>query len=671
MSKKEEERRRGVFTRRALALGAGQVGLLGFLGTRLYGLQVEDGARYATLAEENRLSARLIAPPRGRVMDREGRVIAGNRLNWRALLVAEYTTDVTATLETFSRIVPLTDQERSRIEREVRRRRRFVPATVREFLTWEEMARIEINAPDLPGISVDVGTTRLYPEGEHLAHMVGYVAPPAEADIDGDPLLQLPGIRVGRSGIERHHDLTLRGRAGAVQLEVNAVGRVIRELDRREGVQGQDVQLSVDAELQKAVRGKIEEGTSVVVMDCRNGEVVAMASQPSFDPNVFNSGVSAAQWRQWTANRATPLINKATNGLYAPGSTFKMMVALAALEARVCTPGERVTCPGFYDLGDTRFHCHARYGHGGMDMRSGLKYSCDVYFYEMAKRTGIDRIAAMANRFGLGVDLDIELPGTRRGVVPTRGWRMAQGKPWNLGDTVVHGIGQGFYQLTPLSLCTMVARIASGRALQPHLTRSVGGRPVRGGRPDDWPSLGIPDRDIRLMREAMWSVINEEGGTARLSRLPAGYGQMAGKTGTTQVRRVSREQRERGFRVETMPREWRPHALFVGYAPHDNPQYAISVVVEHGTSGSGAAAPLARDILVETFNRLRGPNPAPSPRVSEVRPRAAPAPAAPTPVIAAPAPAPAPAAPAPPAPVAEAPAPPRGIWPASWFGGGR
>ncbi len=613
--RREEERRRGVFTRRAIALGGIQLGMFGFLGWRLHRLQVEEGARYATLAEENRVSARLIPPPRGRVLDRQGKVVAGNQLNWRALLVAEQTQDVGATLETFSRIVPLTDQERARIEREVRRRRRFVPVAVREFLSWEEMARIEVNAPDLPGILIDVGTTRLYPEGEHLAHIVGYVAPPAERDMDGDPLLELPGIRVGRAGIERHHDRLLRGRAGAVQLEVNAVGRVIRELDRREGVPGQEVQLSIDTELQKAVRGRIEEGTSVVLLDARNGEVLAMASQPSFDPNVFNAGVSAQQWREWTRNRSTPLINKCTNGLYAPGSTFKMMVGLAALEARVTTPGERVSCPGYMDLGDTRFHCWHRPGHGGVDLRTAIKLSCDVYFYEMAKRTGIDRIAAMSRRFGLGVDLEIDLPGARRGLVPTREWRMAQGHPWNLGDTVVHGIGQGFYQLTPLALATMAARLATGRAVQPHLTRTVGGRAQRGVRPEDWPSLGIADRDLRLMREGMWAVVNEEGGTARGARLPAPFGAMSGKTGSVQVRRVTREQRERGFRAENLPREWRPHALFVAFAPHDNPLYACSVVVEHGLSGSGAAAPLARDVLVEAFTRLRGGPP--PPRVAE------------------------------------------------------
>jgi len=603
--KRDEEIRRTVFTRRAIMYGAVQLGLFGFLASRLYQLQVVEGGRYATLAEENRVSARLIGAPRGRITDRAGTLVAGNRLNWRALLVAEQTSDVASTLENFSRIIPLTENERARVDREQRRRRRFVPTIVREFLTWEEMAHIEVNAPDLPGILIDVGTTRQYPEGENLAHMVGYVAPPSDRDLGSDPILQLPGARVGRAGIERFHENILRGRAGSVQLEVNATGRIIRELDRREGIPGQDIELSVDSELQRIVRGKIEDGTSVVVMNARNGELLAMASNPSFDPNIFNSGVSAAQWRQWTAGRSTPLINKATNGLYAPGSTFKMVVGLAGLDARVVGPGERIVCPGHLDFGDSRFHCWNRSGHGALDMRAAIKNSCDVYFYEVARRVGINRIAAMARRFGLGVDLEIDLPGVRRGLAPTREWREAQGKAWNIGDTIVHGIGQGFYLFTPLAICTMTARLATGRAVQPHLTRSIGGRAVRGTRPEDWPSMGLSDRDLRLQRDAMWAAVNEAGGTAAMGKLPGNLGMMAGKTGTTQVRRVTREQRERGFNVQNLPREWRPHALFVGYAPHDNPLYAVAVVVEHGTAGGTAAAPLARDVMVETFARFR------------------------------------------------------------------
>lgn len=607
---KREIKRTGVFTRRALIIGGVQIAALGALAAKLYQVQVVEGARYATMSDSNRISARLIAPPRGRLLDRNGAVVGGNRLNWRALLVAEQTGDVGATLDNLARIVPLSDSERARIERELRRHRRFVPIMVREFLTWEDMARIEVAAPDLPGILVDVGTTRQYPYGATLAHVVGYVAPPNEADVADDPMLGLPGIRVGRAGMERVHDQLLRGRAGAVQLEVNAVGRVIRELDRQEGTQGQDVGLTIDLELQKMVLDRLgDESASAVVMDARNGEVLAMTTNPSFDPSLFNSGVSQAQWVAWTSNRRAPLINKAVAGLYAPGSTFKMIVALAGLEARVVSPGETVYCPGYLDFGDRRFHCWRKYGHGAMDMRAAVKNSCDCYFYEVAKRTGMDRIAAMSNRFGLGVKLDIELPGARSGLVPTRAWRIAQGKAWNIGDTIVAGIGQGFFQLTPLSLATMTARLATGRQVQPHLTRSIAGTLQRGARPDDWPSLGIAERGLQAMREAMWAVVNEQGGTAQVARLPAIPGQvgpvvqMAGKTGSVQVRNVTREQRERGYKSENLPWEYRPHALFVGFAPHDAPRYALALVVEHGNAGSEAAAPVARDIMAATIAR--------------------------------------------------------------------
>jgi penicillin-binding protein 2 len=328
-----------------------------------------------------------------------------------------------------------------------------------------------------------------------------------------------------------------------------------------------------------------------------------MTSNPSFDPSLFNSGVSQAQWLAWTSNRRAPLINKAVSGLYAPGSTFKMVVALAALEAKVVRLGETVYCPGYLDFGDRRFHCWRRHGHGSVDMRAAIKVSCDCYFYEVAKRTGIDRIAAMANRFGLGVPLGIELPGARTGLVPTRAWRISRGKAWNIGDTIVHGIGQGFYQLTPLALATMTARIATGRQVEPHLTRSIGGRLLKGSRPDDWPVVGVSDRGMQLVREAMWAVVNEPGGTALVARLPVAGVQMAGKTGSVQVRNVTREQRERGFKSENLPWEYRPHALFVGYAPHDAPRYALALVVEHGNAGSEAAAPVARDIMAATLAR--------------------------------------------------------------------
>ncbi|HTB43732.1 MAG TPA: penicillin-binding protein 2 [Acetobacteraceae bacterium] len=602
---RRETRRTGVFTRRALLLMGGQAALLGGLGVRLYQVQVAEAARYRTLSDENRISARMIAPPRGRILDRFGVVVAGNQTNWRAVLVAEQTNDVDATLDAFSQIIPLADHERARITRDVHRHRRFIPVMVRDFLTWDDMARIEVNAPDLPGIVVDAGTTRMYPFGEQLAHVVGYVAPPTEADVADDPLLSLPGIRIGRAGLEKYHDMALRGRAGAVQLEVNALGRVIRELDREEGQQGDEVGLTIDAGLQQAVLGHLgDESASAVVLDCRNGEVMAMATTPSFDPSLFNSGVPQAQWAEWSADKRAPLINKATHGLYAPGSTFKMAVAVAALEARTLSPTDRINCPGYLDLGDARFHCWRKGGHGSLDLRGGLKNSCDVFFYEVARRTGIDRIAAMANRFGLGTDLEIDLPSQRSGLIPTREWRIAQGHPWNLGDTIVSGIGQGYIQVTPLQLATYVARVATGRAVQPHLTRKLAGEAQPGAEASDWPLMRITDRSFAQVRDGMWAVVNEQGGTAPQARLTDPRWQMAGKTGSAQVRRVSREQRENtNFDSAKLPWEYRPHALFVCYAPYDAPRYAVSVVVEHGNAGAQMAGPIARDIMTDALQR--------------------------------------------------------------------
>ncbi len=599
---KRETQNSGVFTRRALIVGGVQVAALGALAARLYQVQVVEGARYATLADSNRISARLLAPPRGRLLDRNGVVVAGNRLNWRALLIAEQTADVGATLDNFARVVMLADHDRARIERDLRRHRRFIPVILREFLTWEDMARIEVHAPDLPGVLVDVGTTREYRFGPTLAHIVGYVAPPAEDDAEDDPVLALPGMRVGRAGMERVHDEVLRGRAGAVQLEVNANGRVIRELDRQEGVPGEDISLTIDADLQQAVLGRLgEESASAVVLDARTGDVLAMASNPSFDPSLFNSGVSQAQWVEWTSNRRAPLINKAVAGLYSPGSTFKTVVALAALEAKVVTAGETINCPGYLDYGDRRYHCWSKGGHGNLDLRGAIKNSCDVYFFEAARRMGIDKLAAMANRFGIGVDLQADLPGARTGLMPTRAWAAGRGEVWNIGDSIVCGIGQGRVQTTPLALATMTARLATGRMVVPRLTRGTVA-PVAA-------SMGVSERGLAMVREGMWAVVNEQAGSAPLAKLGPlnspvyATAQMAGKTGSVQVRNVTREQREHGYKSEDLAWEFRPHALFVAFAPHDAPRYALALVVEHGNAGAQAAAPIAREIMIETLLR--------------------------------------------------------------------
>jgi len=605
---KREGERNTVFTRRALVMMGLQTAALSVLGVKLYRVQVEQGAKYATLAESNRISARLIAPTRGRVLDRFGQVAAGNTLNWRALLLAEQTTDIPATLDTFARIVTLADHDRARLERELKHSRRFIPVMVRDFLSWDDMAKIEVNAPDLPGIIVDVGTTRHYPFGPDMAHIVGYVAPPSDDDSSDDPVLALPGMRVGRAGVEKFRDADLRGDAGQVQMEVNAVGRVIRELDRADGQSGDDIELTIDIDLQKAVLGHLgDQSASAVVMDCTNGEVLAMATNPSFDPSLFDSGVTQAQWVEWTSNRRTPLINKATNGVYPPGSTFKMAVGLGALHSGALTPGERIYCPGFIDVGTTRFHCWKKGGHGSLDFKGGLKHSCDVFFFEAARRAGIDAVAASANQFGLGLVPDIDLPGARPGLIPTAAWRAQHRRHWGPGDTINCGIGQGVIQATPLQLATYVSRIATGRAVQAHVTRAIGGDAQPGAAAEDYPLLDIPEASLALARAGMFAVVNEAGGTAPHARLDVNGALLAGKTGSSQVRHVSRWTREHGhFNSASLPWEFRPHALFVCFAPYDAPRYAMAVVIEHGNAGADVAAPLARDIMRDTL--LRDPS---------------------------------------------------------------
>ena len=595
--------RRAVFTRRALLIGGAQTLLLGALGARLRQVQMAEGARYATMAEDNRITARMTAPQRGRILDRFGTVLAGSLINWRALLITEQTGDIRKTLDNFAAIVPLTDTERARVERDLRHRKNYIPILLKEYLSRDAMTKIEVNAPDLPGILVDIGTNRTYNHPYQLAHILGYVAPPSEEDMTGDPLMALPGVKVGRAGIEKYHDLALRGRPGVVHLEVNAVGRVIRELDRSDGLNGDDVGLSFDYTLQETIQKRLgNDAASAVVLDCRNGEIMAMVSNPSYDPSLFATGVSQAQWKEWTSDRRTPLINKATSGLYAPGSTFKMAVALAGLDAKVIGLHDRISCPGHLDLGGSRFHCWNKRGHGALDLKQALKFSCDVYFYQVALRAGIDRISAMSHRLGMGTELDLDLPGQRHGLVPTKDWRISKGHPWLLGDTVVSGIGQGYILVTPLQLATFTARLATGRAVQPHFTRRIAGVLQPGSQSEDWPDLAVPEPLLQAVRGGMFAVVNE-GGTAPKARMP-GPIRMAGKTGSSQVRRVSRKMRESGrFDSKKLPWEFRPHALFIGYAPYEQPKYAVAVVVEHGNAGGEAAAPLARDIMGDVFRR--------------------------------------------------------------------
>ena len=605
---REDSTRYKMFSRRALIIGGGQVALFGVLAGRMYQLQVLESSRYRLLAEENRINVRLLPPPRGRVLDRFGAPMAINRENYRVLLIAERTSDVEATLDALGKLIPLDEHDRIRIRRDVRRYRSFVPVAVRENLNWSEVSRIEVNAPDLPGIEIDVGQSREYPIGADASHILGYVAAVSEKEQTGDPLLELPGFRIGKSGIERIHDDRLRGKAGNSQLEVNALGRVIRELSRQEGQQGEDVMLTIDLAIQNLAVEKLREKLSAaaVVMDVRTGAVIALVSVPGYDPNAFNIGLTREQWKDISTDPYTQLSNKAVSGQYAPGSTFKMLVALAALEKGVITPENKVFCRGHVELGNARFHCWKRHGHGWMDLNSALQQSCDTYFYEIAKRVGIDAIAEMSRRFGLGSKTGIDLPGERSGLVPTAAWKKKKtGVSWQKGETLIAGIGQGFVLTTPLQLAVMTARLATGKAVAPHLLRAtVSNEDVSLVPPEEPSPIKIAPEILRIVLEGMNAVTNSERGTAYKARIEEEGMAMAGKTGTAQVRRISKSERDtRVLKNHERPWRERDHALFVAYAPYDSPRYAVSVVVEHGGGGSAVAAPIARDILRETLKR--------------------------------------------------------------------
>ena len=613
------------FSRRVAFLGGGKVLLLSLLAGRMYQLQVIESDKYKTLADENRINLRLLPPPRGTIVDRYGRALAVNQENYRVTLVAEQVNDINTMLDTLSGIISLEDYERHRILREVRRRRGFVPVTVRENLDWRDVSRIEVNAPDLPGLSIEVGQSRQYPFAEDFAHVLGYVSAVSEKEVTGDPLLELPGFKVGKNGVERVFDLNLRGKAGNTRVEVNAVGRVIRELSRQEGQPGVDLRLTIDRDLQKlaADRLKEEKSASAVILDVHNGDVLALSSVPGFDPNEFVTGLSSKTWRRLINDPYAPLTNKAISGLYAPGSTFKMVVALAALEARIVAPDHRVFCRGHTQLGNARFHCWKRHGHGWQDMYDAHQNSCDVYFYDIANRIGIDRIAAMATRFGLGTKTGIELPSEKGGVIPTRAWKKALiGTAWQQGETLISGIGQGFILTTPLQLAVMTARIANGgKAVLPRLIRAA---EVDGKEEEPvFKDLGISKRSLDVVREGMLRVTNVQQGTAYRARISEEGMEMSGKTGTAQVRRISKAERDTWV-LKNHERPWRErdHALFVGYAPSDNPRYAVSVIVEHGGGGSKVAAPIARDLLLATqrrdpANRTLAPAAAKAPAKSE------------------------------------------------------
>ena len=411
---KRETKDKAGFTRRALLIGTAQLGIFGAIGARLYNLQVAQHGKYATMAKANSISERLTAPRRGLITDRYGTILAGNQQHWRASFMQALAPDPQAVLANFERLVPLTDDEKARIQADLADRPGYIPVVLKDYLDWPDMAALEVNTPDLPGVIVEVGSSRTYPFGPALAHVIGYVARPDQQEAKTDPALALPGMRVGRGGVELVNDLPLRGAPGFVQSETNVRGQVVRVVARDSGTPGQTVTTTLDAGMQTLAMQRLGADTgAAVLLDASNGEILAMASTPSFDPSLFDKGVPDSVWRQWMTDPQDPLQNKATSGLFAPGSTFKPTVALAALKSGALTADTLLTCPGFLKLGDHIFWCDNHDAHGTITVTSALQVSCDVFFYKTALRTGIDAISAMASTLGLGTELDTDVPACR------------------------------------------------------------------------------------------------------------------------------------------------------------------------------------------------------------------------------------------------------------------
>ncbi len=599
---RKDKGRYASFTRRSLILSGGMGAVFAVLAYRLYELQIVEGEQFRTAAEQNRVSDRLIAPLRGRIMDRFARELANNRRNYRVLLVPEQATaGIRNTLDMIGRVIEITDHQRERILHDIAQNKKFVPVTVVENLSWDEFARVNLHLPYLPGIQSDVGETRAYPCGDQFVHILGYVAAvsPDDKKGDNDPLLDLPGFRIGKRGIEKTFDRQVRGKAGVSRVEVNAYGRVIRELGHDSGTPGEDVYLTIDKDLQQYVVQRMgDESAACAVMDVQTGDVLALASTPGFDPNLFNVGITQAQWKALTTDDHKPLLNKVIGGAYPPGSTFKPCVAMGAVDAGL--KDLEVVCTGSLSLGNHVFHCWKKGGHGRMDLHSAIAQSCDVFFYECARRMGIDKIEETAHKLGLGRRTGIELPGELSGVIPGRAWKLAKyGVPWQQGETLNTGIGQGYVLVTPLQLCTLAARIASGRAVSPRLVHTVGATPQPRLLPEP---LVFADGAFDIVRGGMNAVVNE-GGTASRWRIEQPGFEMAGKTGTAQVRVISEAEHEHGVKKDTeLPWNLRDHGLFIAFAPVQAPRYACACIVEHGALGHPQVQ-IARDALLYAQQR--------------------------------------------------------------------
>lgn len=597
-------------------LGGFKLAALSTLGARLYYLQVIQGDKFRTLAEDNRVRLIPIIPPRGKILDRNGTVLAEGHPRYQILFDPFGDTPRTDVIKKIADIMKFDDKKREDLLAKVSDRKTRFPIMIEDNLNWQQIAKIEENINELPGIDVEEPEVRSYPMAEATAHITGYIAGASKDDEEhkDNRLFLHPDFKVGKHGLEKSFENKLQGKAGVRQVEVNARGSVVRELQTEEGSPGEPITTTINAELQQfayeQLRGKgglRGEGGSVVVLDILSGDVLAMASVPSYDPNAFVGGIKPDYWKELLENKDKPLTNKPIAAMYPPGSTFKTITAIAALEAGVVTPETTAFCPGYFQFGNRQFHCWERRGHGHVNLERAVTKSCNVYFFSLSTRLGVDRIADMSLRFGLGAPTGIELPGEKAGLIPTSAWKKkALKQPWYQGETLNMSIGQGYTLATPIQLAVQAARMASfGNKVTPRLVKNTsldqyemfatdsGEKILLPRKHTAFEKIDVHEDYMRHVYDGMVGVVNSPIGSVYRFRIEDPQYAFAGKTGTSQV--VS----NKTFRHMPDKAEEKYHAFFIGFAPIDNPRYAISVVIEHGGYGSAVAAPIAREVLLK------------------------------------------------------------------------
>ncbi len=582
------------FLRRALFLGIIQIGLVIILLGRMYYLQIFEGSYYRLLAEGNRIATRPLVPLRGQIYDRNKIPLAQNETSFRAILLTDKKDEVEETLNTLSDLISLPREEKEETIRMARKKKGLDSLIIKDNLTWEEVSAIELHASELPGVSIEVGSRRKYPLKLEGAHLLGYVSSPSEKEQEEDPMLTISGLKVGKGGVEKFYDRQLRGIPGHSAFEVNATRKIVRELHQTPSVPGEDIHLTIDARLQDYAQDVLSnyESASAVVIDIQTGGILALVSVPAFDPNLFPQGISHKDWGQLRDNPYVPMTNKAISGLYPPGSTIKLLVALAALQSGVINEDTPVHCPGYMYIGNHKFHCYRKEGHGTVNVSRAISESCDVFFYEVAKKVGIETLSKVFTDFGIGLGGLEGFPHLKKGLVPTKTWKKEKKKTnWTVSDTILTSIGQGYMLATPLELAVATARlVAGGKRLLPRL---------EGQESSSFPGMGYNEAYLKLITEAMDETVNKPTGTAFRNRIQVAGKEMGGKTGTSQVRRISMQEREAGLtKTFHLPWKYREHGLFVGFAPVHAPRYVIAVVVEHA-GGPALAIQAARDILLQ------------------------------------------------------------------------